>query len=106
MPSSEIPGLFFYRSRGQTANDKALQLSKKINGYPRAGDAGPGIVVLSGVDTIDVSEVDTDLIGHSYYGDNRSVLSDMFNLLRGQLPPRFGLKEMIAGAFKYWRFSP
>ena len=89
-----------------SANDKALQLSKKINGYPRAGDAGPGVVVLSGIDTIDVSDVDSDLVGHSYYGDNRSVLSDMFNLLRGQPPPRFGLKEMIIGAVKYWKFVP
>jgi len=89
-----------------SSNDKALQLSKRINGYPRAGDAGAGIVVVSGIDTVDVSDVDTDLVGHSYYGDNRSVLSDMFNLLRGQVPPRFGLKEMIMGTLRYWKFVP
>jgi esterase/lipase superfamily enzyme len=89
-----------------SSNDKALQLSKRMNGYARAGDAGVDVVVVSGVDTIDASDVDTDLIGHSYYGDNRSVLSDMFNLLRGHLPPRFGLKEATSGAQRYWRFAP
>ena len=89
-----------------SSSDKALKVSKQINGYPRAGDAGAGILVITGIDTIDVSAVDTDLIGHSYYGDNRSVLSDMFNLLRGQSPPRFGLKEAAMGTLKYWRFAP
>jgi hypothetical protein len=47
-----------------------------------------------GIDTIDVSAVDTDLIGHVYYGDNRSVLTDISELFRSARPPeeRFGLR--------------
>lgn len=91
-----------------SSNDRALQVSKRLNGYPRAGDAGAGIVVVPGVDTIDVSSVDTDFLGHSYYGDNRSVLSDLFNLIRRGVPPeqRFGLREAVQGSAKYWIFSP
>jgi len=89
-----------------SSTDRALRASKRINGYPRAGDAGAGIVVLPGLDTVDVSSVNSDLLGHGYYGDNRTVLSDMFNLLRGQAPPRFGLREARAGGLTYWRFLP
>jgi len=90
-----------------SSNDRALQISKKINGYPRAGDAGPSIVVLPGLDTIDASSVDTDFLGHSYYGDNRSILSDLFNLIRTGSPPesRFGLRAGV-GPEKYWIFAP
>src|SRR5262249_10658504 len=35
-----------------SSTDRALRASKRINGYPRAGDAGAGIVVLPGVDTV------------------------------------------------------
>lgn len=89
-----------------SSTDRALRASKRINGYPRAGDAGAGIVVLPGLDTVDVSSVNSDLLGHGYYGDNRTILSDMFNLLRGQPPPRFGLREARAGGLTYWRFLP
>ncbi len=37
--------------------------------------------MVDGVDTIDASLVDTSLVGlrHSYFGDKRSILNDMFN---------------------------
>jgi len=65
-------------------------------------------VILPGIDTIDVSNVDTDLLGHSYYGDNRSVLSDLFNLIRLGAPPelRFGLRPEMHGSARYWIFAP
>ena len=90
-----------------SANDRALQTSKRINGYPRAGDVSPDIVVMGGLDTIDASAVDTSLVGHSYYGDNRSVLSDMFYLLRGTPPDgRAGLRVRKSKGRKYWAFVP
>jgi esterase/lipase superfamily enzyme len=91
-----------------SSNDEALKASKKVHGYPRAGESGLNLVVLPGVDTIDVSAVDTSLLGHSYYGDNRSVLSDVFNLLRKREPPdrRFGLRKRKKAGLPYWVFSP
>jgi esterase/lipase superfamily enzyme len=87
--------------------DKALAASKKLNAsYPRAGDCSRLVVVTSGVDTIDASAVDTNLVGHFYYAENRSVLSDIFNLLRdGGAPPRFGIRP-VDGPPSYWRFVP
>jgi len=65
-----------------SSNDEALVLSKQVHGYPRAGDTGAGLVVIAGIETVDVSAVDTSLIGHNYYGDNATVISDMIDLVR------------------------
>jgi len=90
-----------------SSKDLALRFSKKVHGNPRAGESGENIVLLDGLDTIDVSSVDTSLVGHFYYGDNRSVLSDMFNLIRGQeAGNRFGLKKRTKGGRSYWAFRP
>ena len=91
-----------------SSKDQALNASKKFNGFARAGDASEGIVVLPGMDTIDASDVDTSFLGHSYYGDNRSVLADIDNLFRTNSPPgnRFGLFPMFHNGEEYWRFAP
>lgn len=88
-----------------SSNDRALIASKEVNGYRRAGDSGDDIVVIPEVDTVDVSSVDTSLfgLGHSYYGDNCSVLSDIVLLLRGrQPPPQRGLERKEKGGLAYW----
>jgi esterase/lipase superfamily enzyme len=91
-----------------SAHDKALLASKKLNGGPRAGDAGKNIVVVQGIDTIDVSALKTDFLGHSYYGDNGSVLTDIFKLLSTGDPPdrRSGLHKTGTAPNLYWVFSP
>ena len=91
-----------------SSKDRLLAISKQIHDRPRAGEAGADIVVIPGIDTIDVSAVDTELDGHSYYGDNRSVVSDIFQLLRSGSPPgeRFGLAQVIAPSGRYWLFRP
>jgi len=87
--------------------DRALLASHKVHGYPRAGDGGQNVVVVPGIDTIDASAVDTDLVGHFYYGDNRSVLSDVFYVLRGHAPKeRSMLRSRRSPAGSYWAFVP
>lgn len=89
-----------------SSNDEALKLSKQIHGYRRAGDAGDTLLVVPGIDTVDVSAVDTSLIGHAYYGDNRSVLADLWDLIRESKPPqlRRWLRPVWFGQFVYWVF--
>lgn len=93
-----------------SSNDKALQLSRKLHGgYPRAGEVVDGVHVFDGVDSIDASDVDTGLLGHSYYGDNRSVVSDIFQLLTRNDDPdkRFGMQASDnAQGRRYWAFRP
>jgi esterase/lipase superfamily enzyme len=91
-----------------SSNDEALAVSKTVNGGPRAGDSGSGIVVVPGLETIDVSAVDTSLLGHSYYGENGTVLSDIFFLLRRGLPAsrRPNLVQEMHLGLPYWVMRP
>lgn len=86
--------------------DKAMKASRKVNGHPRAGDAEYGLVVMAGLDTIDATDVDTSFLGHGYYGDNRSVLSDLFYAIRGiDALDRHGLHRMSFDTLTYWAFN-
>jgi esterase/lipase superfamily enzyme len=90
-----------------SSRDHALQFSKQENTAPRAGLADD-ILVLAGMDSIDATAVDTEMVGHFYYAENRSVLSDIFNLLRDASPAdrRFGIHRIRRGAKSYWAFDP
>lgn len=85
--------------------DKAMLVSRAVNGHPRAGDAESGLIVMDGLDTIDATDIDTSLIGHGYYGDNRTVLSDLFYAIRGLAPgERHGLRQRMLDELPYWVF--
>lgn len=92
-----------------SSNDRALASSKQVHGYPRAGESGDHLVVVPGVDTVDVSAVDTSLfgLGHSYYGDNDTVLADLFDLIQQSKPPeqRKWLRPEAYEAMRYWVFQ-
>ena len=91
-----------------SSRDVALLASKLVHGYPRAGEAGEALTVVDGIDTIDASLVDTSLVGlhHSYFGEKRSILNDMFNLIVQQLGPdqRFDLQAAGGSLRKYWSY--
>jgi esterase/lipase superfamily enzyme len=75
-----------------SANDRAMVVSRQVaGGVPRAGDVPPdGPVILSGVDTIDVTETSTDLLAlnHSLYAEKGALLNDIGLLLQtGERPP-------------------
>ena len=90
-----------------SSNDKALSLSKLINGYPRTGDSGEGLVILDGIETIDAANVDTNLLGHWYYAESRLVLSDIFYLFKygKTADERFGLNPIDTQEVRYWEFK-
>ncbi|WP_271615521.1 alpha/beta hydrolase [Bradyrhizobium sp. CCBAU 51627] len=91
-----------------SSRDVALLASKFVHGYPRAGEAGEALTIVDGVDTIDASLVDTSLVGlrHSYFGEKRSILNDIFNLIAQQLAPdqRFDLQAAGDAVRRYWRY--
>lgn len=64
-----------------SSNDKALHQANRVNRFPRVGDIRAGVVVVSGIETIDVSPVDRSVIGHFYYGANEPVIRDMRTLI-------------------------
>ena len=67
-----------------------------------------GVVVVPGIDSVDVTAVDTDFVDHSFYGENRSVISDMFLLITQGLMPsqRPKLRRVGTAPRQFWRFVP
>jgi esterase/lipase superfamily enzyme len=88
-----------------SGSDVALTLSKRLNAYRRAGDTRPAVLVVPGIDTVDVTAVDSDFVGHYYYGDNRSVISDVFLLLtQGLGPSNRPTLRPVGSPPRSWRF--
>jgi esterase/lipase superfamily enzyme len=107
----EVPSIISRASRVTlytSSKDEALRASKDFNGFRRAGDASAGVVVLPGVDTIDVTAAGSDPLGHSYYRDARTVLLDIDTLLQEGLPPaqRRHLQPVTVNGVNYWKFVP
>jgi esterase/lipase superfamily enzyme len=90
--------LTMYASSG----DQALNLSTQFNGSRRLGLSGDGMVVIPEMmDTVDASGIDTSLIGHSYYGSQGPVVTDLFKLLiKGLIPPERNLRPGRFGAWE------
>jgi len=110
--AKEIQGLANGITLYAAANDRALNVSRRFHGgVPRAGDIPEtGPVVLTGVDTIDVTAVSTDSFGlnHSGYAENNALLNDLQLLIQtGERPPekRVPILERIGtAAGAYWRY--
>jgi len=90
-----------------SSTDKALLASHTFHSNARAGDAGEQILIIPGVDSIDVSSVRTDFLGHSYFRDNASVIADLFQLLQADSPPdkRTCLTADHSPAGRFWVFG-
>jgi esterase/lipase superfamily enzyme len=87
--------------------DRALLLSRKFHNNCRLGFVYDFPYVISGLDSIDASNVETDFLGHSFFSDARTVLADLTNLvLYGEAPARrFGLKELATPSGLCWQFD-
>lgn len=89
-------------------NDYALRSSQFLHGAPRAGTAGDVIIRLPGLDTIDMSAVPADALGHSYFAANSGAIYDIFRILwRGDPPPqRCGMSDRKgSGSLTVWWFN-
>ncbi len=87
-----------------SSKDAALVLSKNLQGGNRAGQSGDGLVIVDGIDTIDASSIDTSILGHSFYGDERELLMDIFHVAANGLPPtRRNLDSGEKGGKSFWK---
>ncbi|MBS0269650.1 MAG: alpha/beta fold hydrolase [Proteobacteria bacterium] len=91
----------------QSSKDWALKASLTWHSFQRLGDCANGVTILSGMNTIDATAVDTSLIGHSYFGDSISVIADMVDVVGGHLDPteRQHLKRKSIAGGNYWLFE-
>lgn len=87
-----------------SSNDLALLASKKVHGYPRAGDSGNNLLVLKGIETIDASEVNTGLLGHSYFAESLDIITDIFQIIHNgvKASKRKDLKVIKNKLGDYW----
>ena len=91
------------------SNDVAMIASHWLRSTSyRVGDSSPEPFVVAGVQTVDVSNANSDWLGHGYITSNRSVLQDLYSILEGkEVRKRFGILESKTSTGKiYWKFSP
>ncbi len=75
------------------SNDRAMIASRQFwGGVPRAGDVPTGgPIILPGIDTIDVTGINTDIwsMNHSGYAETTTLLDDIQQLIKtGKRPPK------------------
>jgi esterase/lipase superfamily enzyme len=86
-----------------SSRDRALIASQRVHAFRRAGQSGPEIMVLDGLETIDASMVDTDLLGHGYFAENKQVIDDIFMVVRHDLPAHErNLHRRLKQGRPYW----
>jgi len=86
--------------------DKALRASRSFHQYERAGDVATEPIVCKDIDTIDASDVDTDLLGHSYLVRSRAVIADLADVICRSLPPeRRNLTRQTSNGLYYWKLN-
>jgi len=98
--SGKIGRITMYSSH----KDLAMKASFKENKVYPVGGQHP-IVVVPNVDSIDVSPIEMDWIGHDYFVTATPVLMDIGALLRdGTPPPRSNLVEVPDTPLPHWTF--
>jgi len=85
-----------------STRDRALRASRQVHQHRRAGEAGRGLLLLPGLDTIDASPIRADIMGHGYLEE---LAVDLHALLVDHLPPehRAGLTRIERGDAGYWK---
>ncbi len=108
----EIQGISAGVTLFAAANDRALTASRQFwGGVPRAGDVpAEGPIVVPGVDTIDVTAINTDMfsLNHSGYAEKTELLNDIQLLIQtGERPPEKRipiLERVTTGNGAFWRY--
>lgn len=86
--------------------DKAMQVSETFHKYPRAGDTGTEPLVCEGIDTVDASDAETDLLGHSYLLNAPAIIHDMADVVcRGLRPQERNLTQVLSNGHCYWKLK-
>lgn len=86
-------------------SDRALQISSFLHKARRIGISNGEFYNFDGLETIDASELNTSLLslGHGYFAEKRSVITDLGNLIRNGLGAASRGLHSSADK-KYWLF--
>jgi esterase/lipase superfamily enzyme len=83
-------------------HDRALDMAQRASSYPRVGQAGPGLLVLPGIDVIDASAAEQGEFGHGYLGASNTVLADLRAVLAGIPAGARRLERRQRAGLLYW----
>lgn len=104
LKSANPPRFTLYASK----QDIPVAASAWLHGEKRLGSGGRDIAVLPPLDSIDASAITKEWFGlsHSYFGDNETVMSDLFLVIQQGLPPdkRPRLVKVHGSEGDYWEF--
>jgi esterase/lipase superfamily enzyme len=90
-----------------SSKDKALATSGIVHDHPRAGYTPP-VMVVPGIETVEVSNIDLTFLGHGYFAAARDLLHDMHNLIMHGEPAqsRLGLARVQSSTGEhYWQIG-
>ena len=90
-------------------NDLALRASEQLHGEERrAGQGGASILIADPIDSIDMTVLGEDMLGHSYFAASTSALTDISWLFWKNTPPdrRCGMDTKVETSGRFWRFDP
>jgi len=90
-----------------SSRDKALKASAEVvHGARRVGSGPPSLMLYPGIDYVDASSVDTDMLGHGYFAENKELLDDIFLIVRhGFGAADRNLQRVAAGQVAYFRLK-
>jgi esterase/lipase superfamily enzyme len=88
--------------------DLAMFASNRLHGYPRAGFAGDELVVMPGIDTIDASQSEAELLGHEYFSQGAHTITDIYHwlILGKNAAKRPNLVAIEHKNGTYWQITP
>ncbi len=90
-------------------SDLAILASREVHGEaPRAGEGAASMLISRGLDSVDMSALGEDMLGHSYFATSSSALTDILLLFWHDRPPdqRCGMTAKIAAGSPFWQFDP
>ena len=69
-----------------SGTDRAIQASRALHNAKRVGSGPLPAILRPDMDYIDATGIDTGLLGHGYFAENRALITDIFLLLKHGLP--------------------
>ena len=90
-------------------NDGALRASQRLHGEERrAGQGGESLLIAQPVDSIDMTVLGEDMLGHGYFASSTSALTDILWLFWRDSPPekRCGMDTREEPRGRFWVFDP
>jgi esterase/lipase superfamily enzyme len=91
-----------------SSKDLALYASNRLHGYPRVGYGGDSLSVIQGIDTVDASNAEAELLGHEYFSQGAHTVADIYQwLIEGKSaakrPNLVGIEHKNG---TYWEITP